>query len=698
MIHSSRWMYVVFALGAAAVLGALALVTSHVLRLERRELERQAAAKADESIRLALWRMDSAVNAIIAKEASRPYFEYQPFFAADRAYTKMFEDVHPGEVLVPSPLLLGTGDFIRLHFQHLPDGTLASPQVPTGNMRDLAESAYVESTAVIAAESHLRHLAALIIRSEGANDTPERAAQLQPPGRAGDSSVHGRLRSQDPVEPRAPSYDRVTGQEVWKATQIDDPPPSLREYEARSQSAGLAASNVAPTRGAAPQRSLAAKPEDAARTRAPSVELQHHELEVLRGVLGDARADIERNAEATDQGAAPAPADQAAKKSDEAMVADAPVVIPGAPPSTITAAPTAADPSSVAESRDAASRANPPVGTEVAPAKPSASTSSRDRASIRKSTSAVPPDRHVRSITPTSAPRAIDADPRSTARVDSTPESKREAKQSLPPIFALAYQPEPAVELSPFTPAWVGESPRELVFRRTIHTASATFEQGLWIDWPRLSSFLQTSASDLVPGATILPVSTFAPSDATALGRRLASIPAELRWTPPALATPARWSPARTTLLLTWLATLVAIAAIAFVLHASTDLAERRGRFVSAVTHELRTPLTTFVMYSQMLADGMVTSDDARRDYLNTLKDEASRLSRIVESVLDYARLGRKKKSTPPAPIAATELLARVEPALRQRAEQGGVQLLIHSPGPSAPPTAAVREIGRAHV
>jgi signal transduction histidine kinase len=624
--QSSRWIYVVFALGAAAVLGALALVTSHVLRLERREHERQAAAKADESIRLALWRMDSAVNAIIAKEAARPYFEYQPFFAADRAYTKMFEDVRPGEVLVPSPLLFGTGDYIRLHFQQLPDGTLASPQVPTGNMRDLAESAYVDSTAVIAAEDHLRHLAALIVRSDHADDTPLSAGPRQAPVRAGESSVPAGPKLEDAVEPRVPSHDRLATQEVWRALQPDDQPQSLREYEARSQSAGLAASNVSPSRGAPPQRTLAAKTEDAEKTKDPTVEPHHDDPRVLRQAVSETRAAIDRHDEAADMSAATAPADQAAKKSEETILAGAPVVAPSALPSTTTASPTAGD------------------------------------AAYRSIDGAIPP-----------------------------PESKRKAKQGLPPIFGLAYQPEPAVELSPFTPAWVGESPGELVFRRTIHTASATLEQGLWIDWPRLAAFLQTSASDLVPGATILPVSTITIPDATSLGRRLASIPAELRWTPPALATLSRWTPARTTLLLTWLATLVAIAAIAFVLHASTDLAERRGRFVSAVTHELRTPLTTFVMYSEMLADGMVTSEDARREYLNTLKSEASRLSRIVESVLDYARLGRKKKSAPPAPIAATDLLAQVEPALRRRAEQASIQLLVSSPDPSASATAAVR-------
>ncbi len=69
------------------------------------------------------------------------------------------------------------------------------------------------------------------------------------------------------------------------------------------------------------------------------------------------------------------------------------------------------------------------------------------------------------------------------------------------------------------------------------------------------------------------------------------------------------------------------------------DLSERRRIFVSAVTHELRTPLTTFRLYTDMLADGMVSGEEKRRSYLERLRGEAQRLSHLVENVLFYARL-----------------------------------------------------------
>ena len=88
-------------------------------------------------------------------------------------------------------------------------------------------------------------------------------------------------------------------------------------------------------------------------------------------------------------------------------------------------------------------------------------------------------------------------------------------------------------------------------------------------------------------------------------------------------------------------------------------------------------PLTTFRMYSEMLAEDIVTDPEQRRVYLETLKDESDRLSRLVENVLCYARLedgryrGRRERIT----VAA--LLDHVAPVLARRAAGCGMQLTI---------------------
>ena len=42
-------------------------------------------------MRLALWRMDSYLSPLLAGEASRPYFDYQPFYSQSGAYTALLQ-------------------------------------------------------------------------------------------------------------------------------------------------------------------------------------------------------------------------------------------------------------------------------------------------------------------------------------------------------------------------------------------------------------------------------------------------------------------------------------------------------------------------------------------------------------------------------------------------------------------------------
>ena len=71
------------------------------------------------------------------------------------------------------------------------------------------------------------------------------------------------------------------------------------------------------------------------------------------------------------------------------------------------------------------------------------------------------------------------------------------------------------------------------------------------------------------------------------------------------------------------------------------QVARLRSEFVANVSHELRTPLTSIRMYAETLLMGRYRSDEQRQDYLATLLHESQRLSRLVDNVLDFARLER---------------------------------------------------------
>ena len=77
------------------------------------------------------------------------------------------------------------------------------------------------------------------------------------------------------------------------------------------------------------------------------------------------------------------------------------------------------------------------------------------------------------------------------------------------------------------------------------------------------------------------------------------------------------------------------------------EIARLKSDFVSNVSHELRTPLTTIRIMAEMLALGAVPTGPKQEEYFRNIVSESERLSRLINNVLDFARIeeGRKKFS-----------------------------------------------------
>ncbi len=256
-------------------------------------------------------------------------------------------------------------------------------------------------------------------------------------------------------------------------------------------------------------------------------------------------------------------------------------------------------------------------------------------------------------------------------------------KPSASPPIAL---PETDVETGPLAPVWVGDKgkDRELMLLRMVRIKDEQIVQGVWVNWPDLRDAMLGLVQTLTPGATLVPTNSTSTE-----GDQLAGIPAVLVPGPrPAAVGEKAVTPISATLVIAWGGVVAATVAIGLVIRAIMELGERRGRFVSAVTHELRTPLTTFCLYSQMLADGMIREEPARREYLVTLKRESQRLARIVENVLGYARLSEVRAAVQNEWVDAANLLDRIVPGLVRRAADAGMQLVVES---DLPPGVQVR-------
>ncbi|MCA9323404.1 MAG: HAMP domain-containing histidine kinase [Planctomycetes bacterium] len=228
-------------------------------------------------------------------------------------------------------------------------------------------------------------------------------------------------------------------------------------------------------------------------------------------------------------------------------------------------------------------------------------------------------------------------------------------RADLTPVLAL---------VAPLSGVWTGANPTELLLLRP---ALEPYEPharrvGVWLDWPALENWMAAEIRDLLPAARFAPALR---DESGAASGRLASIPVQVVSEGPAGATLALGRQ-DLPILAAWVALLASLGGMAFFVHRTLSLSERRARFVSAVTHELRTPLTTFRLYAQMLEDGMVP-EERKPEYLATLGTESERLARVVESVLLWSKLERGAGKSRCERLKVSALVDRVLPALARR-------------------------------
>lgn len=66
----------------------------------------------------------------------------------------------------------------------------------------------------------------------------------------------------------------------------------------------------------------------------------------------------------------------------------------------------------------------------------------------------------------------------------------------------------------------------------------------------------------------------------------------------------------------------------------------RSAEFVSAVSHEIKTPLASVKAYAEMLADGDADGDpETQQKFLNIIEVQTDRMARLLDSMLDMARI-----------------------------------------------------------
>jgi two-component system phosphate regulon sensor histidine kinase PhoR len=100
-----------------------------------------------------------------------------------------------------------------------------------------------------------------------------------------------------------------------------------------------------------------------------------------------------------------------------------------------------------------------------------------------------------------------------------------------------------------------------------------------------------------------------------------------------------------------------------------------KSEFISNVTHELKTPLSLIRMFGELLSFGRTSDATTTREYAEIITRESDRLARLIDNVLDFARIERGKVAYEFQLGNLTTVVERGVDLCRYRAEQKEVSL-----------------------
>lgn len=129
------------------------------------------------------------------------------------------------------------------------------------------------------------------------------------------------------------------------------------------------------------------------------------------------------------------------------------------------------------------------------------------------------------------------------------------------------------------------------------------------------------------------------------------------------------------------------------------ELDRLKDEFVSTVTHELRTPLTSIRAFAEILLTAPELPDAQRAEFLAIIVKESERLSRLINQVLDMARIDSGRVDWRSESVDLRALLRDAVNATSQLFRDKGAELTLDlDEAPTADGDAAGGSLAGAHV
>ena len=115
------------------------------------------------------------------------------------------------------------------------------------------------------------------------------------------------------------------------------------------------------------------------------------------------------------------------------------------------------------------------------------------------------------------------------------------------------------------------------------------------------------------------------------------------------------------------------------------ELDRLKDDFMSTVTHELRTPLTSIRAFSEMLHDDPEMSAEDRTRFLGIIVGEADRLTRLINQILDFAKLESGRVEWQIEQLDLRELLDHTAASMGQLFRERSAEFILQLPEDNLP-------------
>jgi signal transduction histidine kinase len=126
---------------------------------------------------------------------------------------------------------------------------------------------------------------------------------------------------------------------------------------------------------------------------------------------------------------------------------------------------------------------------------------------------------------------------------------------------------------------------------------------------------------------------------------------------------------------------------------ALAELDRAKTTFFSNVSHEFRTPLTLIAgPIDDLLQDAAKPIEGAQREHLEVARRSTRRLQKLVNTLLDFARIEAGRVQASYVPLNLSALTIDLVSSFRSAAERGGLELVVDCP-PLAEPVYVDREM-----